>query len=243
MVKSREYLEELLTLLNRIDQKLNDFLPIFTNKKKIIKTKNLVRKAISYTRSSIKELRNDKYELAKALVDKARNTMSLLNKIDQDSASDVVDSIERLSSYIVASYYDFSGKINIIKKAYRRYILAFALALILSPLFIGASILLIGFLIFPLLISIHAFRARRKLGAIIASILLPLTMFIDILALNYMVYSFLNPEEIYSAANQLGIGVESMYVIVLLIGIIAGISFILAIRSFIALYRNIDALL
>ncbi len=152
------------------------------------------------------------------------------------------EAVSRLSSAIVASYWDFTGKINIVRKAYRRYIISFVIALIIAPLFLRISVILVGFLIFPLFISIHAFKARRKLGAIIASVLIPFTMLVDAIALNYSVRALFNPTEIHEVAMELGIDVWIMYSIIIAILLGAITSFILAVTSFITLYKNIDAL-
>jgi len=239
-VQAKEKLNELLKTLEELDSKLKKFFPKLPPKYSISLSKTITR-AIEYTKKSISECRIDNVKLADALLTKAKDAVknfTLLSRYPPKLAL----TIERLTTAIVASYWDFTGKINIVRKAYRRYLTSFVIALIIAPLFLKISIILVGFLMFPLFISMHAFRARRKLGAIIASALTPFTMLVDVMALNYSVRTLFSPSDIAEAASSMGVDLWIMYLIIILILIGATISLILSITSFITLYKNIDAL-
>jgi len=239
-VQAKEKLNELLKALEELDLKLKKFFPKLTPKYSL-KLSKYISHAMDYTRKSINELKVDDVNLANALLVKARELTRNVSKLVKNPPK-LEEAVSRLSSAIVASYWDFTGKINIVRKAYRRYIISFVIALIIAPLFLRISVILVGFLIFPLFISIHAFKARRKLGAIIASVLIPFTMLVDAIALNYSVRALFNPTEIHEVAMELGIDVWIMYSIIIAILLGAITSFILAVTSFITLYKNIDAL-
>jgi len=110
------------------------------------------------------------YELAKSLNRKCiqmLNEFSKLDFSDQHALKEYLDKVNYLARYVFASYYDFTNKLQVIRRAYRLIILSFVISIILAPLILGASIIFISILMFPLFISIHAFRARRKLGLVI----------------------------------------------------------------------------
>ncbi|RLG84303.1 MAG: hypothetical protein DRO40_01775 [Thermoprotei archaeon] len=238
-MKAREKLRELLRILDQLDLELKAF---FSNSPQDYnRLSRRILKSKEYVNKSIQEIKVNDYKLSLALVDKAKNALRLLRKNDVKK-DDVVSEVEKLTSYIVASYWDFTGYIAIVKKAFRRYILSFVLALIIAPIFLRITVFLIGFLLFPLFISIHAFRARRKLGAVLASVLIPFTMLVDAVAINYSIKTLIDPSEVGNAASALGIGIEFMYMSLIAIILVASISFIFAIKSFIIIYKNIDSL-
>ncbi len=205
------------------------------------KTKKNLEEALKYIDMSLEEMKYGNVLLAEKLLKASRSILREITKLVQ-RPRELAHRTSLLRSYASAAYYDFSGKITIVRKAYKKYILAFVLAIILTPLFFRGAGILIGFLLFPMLISIHAFRARRKLGAVIASILLPLIVFIDSIALYYVAYACSSPSEIQKITEALGVSPAIAYLVLAGIALMAGVSLYHSIYSFIVLYKNIDSL-
>lgn len=240
-MEAKRRLSAIPGILEKIDFKLRSFL-YKTNPRLYSKLHKRIVKAVDYINRSIAELRVDDTKLAEALYSRVSRLQHSL-EMKGISIEKIIVEVEKLTSYLIASYWDFSGRINIVRKAYRRYLLSFVIALVLAPIFIKTPVMLLGILLFPLFISIHAFRARRRLGILIASALIPFTMFVDAVAIRGSLATLIDPEELHKAASGIGVPEGVMVLILVLIIIAASISFFMAVKSFITLYRNIEALI
>jgi len=236
LLKLRDHLEKLKVSL----QEKQYFFP----HKQLLAVVKLLNRAIRTVNSTIHELKYDLPELAKSLSMKCNQLLNEYDSLDfrnKRALREYLDNVKYFTRYIFAAYYDFTGKLSIVKRAYKLYVLSFVISIILAPLIIGASIMFIGLLMFPLFISIHAFRARRKLGLVIASTLVPFILFISANALYYSIYALLHLEEVEVIASALNVGILLAYLILVGILLASIVSLTFVTYSFIVLYRHMDA--
>lgn len=223
--------------LSRIKLKINNFLQLSPSLPKI---NSLIDESINILNKIIREKKHDYPELADKIYEKTRRIAQKLPSTRNDPDR-LLYELKMLKTYIGASYYDFTGEIEKVRRAYKEFITAFTITIILIPIFFGFSILFIGFLIFPLFISIHAYRARRKLGLVISSALIPISLFICTQATLYMIYALMSGDEINRITSVLGVSPVIAYAIVSVIGVLGITGLILGLRSFITLYKSLDA--
>ena len=236
LLKLRDHLEKL-----RVGLKEKQ---CFFPHKQLLTVTKLLGRAVKVTDLTIHELKYDLPELARSLNTKCRQLLNKYNSLDfrdRRALREYLDDVRYFTRYVFAAYYDFTGKLSIVKRAYKLYVLSFVISIILAPLIIGASIMFIGLLMFPLFISIHAFRARRKLGLVIASTLAPFILFISANALYYSIYALLYSEEVEVIASALNVSIVLAYLILIGILFASIVSLILVTYSFIVLYRHMDA--
>ncbi len=237
-MRSRKELSKALTLVRELRRKNKQFL--IKDQKNLRRAEELFEIIESNLTRSIEELSVDNEELAKSLLNKISELRKKLSELPEGK-KEYLDFLKRVSSYVSAAYYDFTGRIGEIKRAYRMYITSFVIALVLLPIFLGAGVLLIGFLLFPLFLSIHAYRARRKLGIFISSALFPLIIFIGVHAVYYMLYSLVTSDELGRISSALQVDLITSVAIVIALGVAGLTALVMAIKSFLTLYRNISA--
>lgn len=237
MANTDAILRDTINMLKKMKSKINN---IFSPIPNLEKTYALIDESINIINDIIRKKKYDYPDLASKIYEKTDEINKNIFNI-RKNPNLLLEEIKKLRKYIAASYYDFTGEIDKVRKAYREFITAFTITLILLPIFFGFSILFIGFLLFPLLISIHAYRARRKLGLIISSALIPISLFICFQAMLYMLYAFMDNGEIYRIVNALNISPLIAYIIVIVIGGLGTIGLILSLKSFLTLYKSLDA--
>ncbi len=239
VASSKTLLTQMKEVVSRIRKKSNNF---FKNNPHLLnRINNIVDNILDKIDLIKKEQVYDLPEIANALYRKSLEIDKVLNKRSSIESKELISMLQELKIVLSAAYYDFTGKIEIVKKAYKKYILAFTITLVLAPLFTGFNVLFIGFLMFPLLLSIHAYRARKRFGVLISSALFPLIVFICFQAVYYSIYSILNYSEINYISSSLNIPTTIAYIIVVAIGIIGTIGLVYGIYSFYILYKNMDA--
>lgn len=226
-------------VLREIYTKINSFYRSKPQDKYFLKSLREIEKVLNILNSIEQEIETSKSDIIEGLIRKAsmlRDSLSYLSK----SPSTLYREVHKLTTYIRASYYDLTNKLGEVKRSYRMYITAFVISLILMPIFLGASILFIGILMFPLFISIHAFRARKKLGPLIASALIPIILFVCTNAVWYSLYAFSTGSEITELSKVVGSTFVAM-IIILVLGILGILGIVLAIYSYIKLMKYLDA--
>ncbi|ABM80097.1 hypothetical protein [Hyperthermus butylicus] len=239
-MQSAEELRRLLEKLDRIERLASSRLDGRAKERALRE----VERARSAVQKVLGELRIDQYDLAVALNKSADSVLRTFSRLDPSDRGAVEEAVWRLhvfSNYVAASYYDFSSRLTHVRRAYRLYVLAAVLAMILTPIFLRAGFLMLGIYVFALLVSIHAFRSRRKLGPLIAAALLPLILFISIIGLRYAVYALTTPSEIERIIEVAGFSMQTAYVVVGAILAVSAAALVLAVYSMYVIYRSMDA--
>ncbi len=186
------------------------------------------------------EMRVDLPELARSLSRRVDRLLSAAGGLPR-GANVFYEELHSFCSYLRASYYDFTSKLGVVRRGYRLYVFSTVVAMVLMPIFFRVGLFLLGVYVLGLLISIHAFRARRKLGPLIAAALLPLALFTSLIALRYSIYALTTPGELARMVSESGLSPGTAK---LLLAGIAAASAASTVSGFYALYtiaRHMDA--
>jgi hypothetical protein len=186
------------------------------------------------------ELRVENLQLADALLREADRLVSRASSLPR-GLDDFLWSLRLFRSRLSVSYYDFSSRLTVVRRGYRLYVLATVIAMVLMPIFFNVGFLLLGVYVLGLMVSIHAFRARRKLGPLIAAALLPLALFTAVIALRYAVYALATPGELARMVAESGLSRAAAELVLTLIALGSAASLVSGLYSLCILFRHIDA--
>jgi hypothetical protein len=186
------------------------------------------------------DVRVENPELAMSLSREADKLVSKASSLPR-GLEDFLWSLRLFRSHLLASYYDFSSKLTIVRRGYRLYVLSTVIAMILMPVFFNVGFFLLGIYVLGLMISIHAFRVRRKLGPLIAAALLPLALFTAAIALKYSIYALSIPAELARMVSESGLSEGTAKLILILIAVGSSVSLVSGFYALYVLFRHMDA--
>jgi hypothetical protein len=186
------------------------------------------------------EYRVDRPELAERLAREAARLATEAARLPKN-VEEFHWKLKLFSSHLSASYYDFSSRLRTVRLGYRLYVASTVIAMVLMPIFLPVGFIMLGVYVLGLLISIHAFRARRKLGPLIAAALLPVALFTDVIALRYSIYALTTPAEVARMTVEAGLSTAAAHAILLIILFASTASLAMGFYSLYTIYRHVDA--
>lgn len=230
-MESTAFLTEARELLGKIEKVVEDE-----------RLKRQLEKAENKLDYVVKNLKYDNIDLAKLVRDKASEVYSKISSTrTRELPKEAVDELKRLIKWCGLAVYDFTDKINDVKRAYRAFIWGMIIFFILGGSFNQPFAISALLLALPAIMAMSFLKKRRVTGYILALTTIPLPLVIFVNIVFYSVYALTNPSELSNTASQLGMGVAEFTILLslVLIGGLAGL--ILLTYAVATLYKTRDA--
>ncbi len=244
-MSAKRRLEQALQHLDRLKAVVNSCPNLSASKKRklssrIDETKRYFMPSLEASSVSTDPRIND---IAKFLEAKASEGVRKVKTLCTTEPKKVEEVVEQTCRYFEAATYDLLDKLDVLESAYRNFIGAVAVSLVLIPLHLLHIPYMIfwfaGMVILPVVIAQRSLKLRKRVGAYLALSILPIPITVGSSSLYYGLMMLTHPELVKEVAASGGVTEQQVVLIAFGMALFGGLALYMGVKAIVLLLRNL----